>query len=45
MKKGEDWNELRKKYDLSKYLWDDEMNNHFEKLLGKYSNVEDYRKN
>lgn len=45
MKKGEDWNELRKKYDLSKYLWDDEMNKHFEKLLGKYSNVEDYRKN
>lgn len=44
MKKGEDWNKLREKYDLSKYLWDDEMNKHFEKLLEKYSNDEDYRK-
>ena len=44
MKKGEDWNTLKEKYDVSKYVWDDEMKKHFEKLLGKYSSFEDYRK-
>ena len=41
---GEDWNTLKEKYDVSKYVWDDEMKTHFEKLLGKYSGSEDYRK-
>lgn len=44
MQVGEDWNTLKEKYDVSKYVWDDEMKKHFEKLLGKYSSFEDYRK-
>lgn len=44
MQIGEDWNTLKEKYDVSKYVWDDEMKKHFEKLLGKYSSFEDYRK-
>lgn len=43
MQVGEDWNILKEKYDVSKYVWDDEMKKHFEKLLGKYSGFEDYR--
>lgn len=44
MQKGEDWNKLKEKYNVSKYEWDNEMKEHFEKLLGKYSSFEDYRK-
>ena len=44
MQVGEDWNILKEKYDVSKYIWDDEMKKHFEKLLGKYSSHEDFRK-
>ena len=44
MKKGEDWNKLKEKYDISNYEWDKEMKEHFEKLLGKYSSHEDFRK-
>lgn len=44
MQVGEDWNILKEKYDVSEYIWDDEMKKHFEKLLGKYSSFEDYRK-
>lgn len=44
MQKGEDWNKLKEKYNVFKYEWDNEMKEHFEKLLGKYSSFEDYRK-
>lgn len=44
MNTGEDWNKLKEKYDVSKYEWDTEMKEHFEKLLSKYSSYEDYRK-
>lgn len=44
MKVGEDWNNLKEKYkDISMFKWDNEMEEHFNKLLGKYSNNEDYR--
>lgn len=44
MQKGKDWNKLKEKYNVSEYVWDNEMKEHFEKLLGKYSSFEDYRK-
>lgn len=44
MQRGEDWNNLKEKYNVDKYEWDKEMIEHFENLLKKYSNPEDYRK-
>lgn len=45
MQTGEDWNKLKEKYDdISKFQWDEDMEQHFNKLLGKYSKDEDYRK-
>lgn len=44
MQRGEDWNNLKEKYNVDKYEWDKEMIEHFENLLKKYSSPEDYRK-
>lgn len=44
MQAGQDWNKLKEKYNVSQYEWDNEMKRHFDKLLGKYSTFEDYRK-
>ena len=44
MQRGEYWNNLKEKYNVDKYEWDKEMIEHFENLLKKYSNPEDYRK-
>ena len=45
MTQGEDWNKLKEKYNnISQFEWDNEMKQHFESLLGKYSSFEDYRK-
>ena len=44
MQRGEDWNNLKEKYNVDKYEWDKEMTEHFENLLKKYSSPEDYRK-
>ena len=44
MQVGEDWNELKEKHNISKYEWDGEMKEHFEKLLGKYSDYEARKK-
>ena len=45
MQEGEDWNKLKEKYkDISRFQWDKQMEEHFNKLLGKYSGFEDYRK-
>lgn len=45
MQKGEDWNELKEKYgDISRFKWDEDMNKHFNWLLGKYSDYETRKK-
>lgn len=44
VQKGENWNRLKEKYNVSEFHWDNEMKEHFEKLLGRYSSYEDYRK-
>lgn len=45
MEVGEDWNKLKEKYEnVSKFVWDKEMNEHFNSLLGKYSNYETRKK-
>lgn len=44
MKVGEDWNKLKEKYkEISKFQWDEEMEKHFNILVGKYSSFADYR--
>ena len=44
MQVGEDWNKLKEKYkDISQFEWDKEMQEHFKKILAKYSEDEDYR--
>lgn len=41
MQVGEDWNKLKEKYeDISRFKWDEEMDKHFNWLLGKYSDYE-----
>lgn len=45
MQTGEDWNKLKEKYeDISKFEWDEEMDKHFNWLLGKYSDYEARKK-
>lgn len=45
MEIGEDWNSLKQKYgDISKFKWDKEMEEHFNNLLGKYSDYETRKK-
>lgn len=46
MQVGEDWNRLKGKYGvISKFQWDKEMKEHFNNLLGKYSNYETRKRN
>lgn len=45
MQVGEDWNKLKEKYgDISRFEWDEEMDKHFNWLLGKYSDYETRKK-
>lgn len=45
IQEGEDWNKLKEKYgNISKFYWDKDMEEHFNDLLGKYSDFVDYRK-